>query len=78
MLILDSDLKSFSENNAGVFIEDVEQSNLFLIDETVFAAYSKINVSLDKWSFSAGLRWEDSNTKGTSVSQNESRDRKNF
>jgi len=29
-----------------------------------------------KWSFSAGLRWEDSNTKGTSVSQNETRDRK--
>ena len=73
---LDSDLRSFSENENGIFTEDIDQSNLFLIDETVFAAYTKINATVDKWSFSAGLRWEDSNTKGTSISQNETRDRK--
>jgi len=39
---LDSDLKSFSENESGIFIEELDQSNLFLIDETVFAMYSKV------------------------------------
>jgi hypothetical protein len=72
---LDSDLKSFSENDLGVFVENSDQSNLFKIDETIFAAYSKINVTIDTWSFSGGLRWEDSNTKGISVTQNETRDR---
>lgn len=73
---LDSDLKSLTQNTAGDFTLNEDQSNLFKIDESIFATYAKVNLSLDKWSFSGGLRWEDSNTKGTSSSNNETRDRK--
>jgi outer membrane receptor protein involved in Fe transport len=44
-----------------------EESSQFLIDETIFAVYSKINATAGKWSFSGGLRYEDSNTDGTSI-----------
>lgn len=72
----ESDLKSFTENASGNFEEDTDQSNLFKIDETIFATYAKMNLTLDKWTFSGGLRFEESNTKGTTVTQNETRERK--
>ncbi|WP_298492753.1 outer membrane beta-barrel protein [uncultured Algibacter sp.] len=71
----DSDLKSFNENNSGGFNFDENASNRFLVDETIFALYSKINLTKGKWSFSGGLRFEDSNTQGTSSSNNETRKR---
>lgn len=63
----DSDLKAFLENSSNGFDLDVTGSSRFLINETIFAAYSKINTSFGKWSFSGGLRYEDSNTQGTST-----------
>ena len=72
----DSDLKSFSENEDGAFEFNNTASNIFLVDENIFALYSKINITEGKWSFSGGLRFEDSNTKGTSSSDNETRERK--
>ncbi|GAA4273896.1 outer membrane beta-barrel protein [Aquimarina gracilis] len=71
----DSDLQSFTQNDEGVFVNNTTQTNRFLIDESIVALYSKFNATLDKWSFSGGLRWEESNTKGTSVTQNETRTR---
>ena len=72
----DSDLQSFSENEDGDFEFNNTASNIFLVDENIFALYSKINITEGKWSFSGGLRFEDSNTKGTSSSDNETRERK--
>ncbi|PWJ43281.1 TonB-dependent receptor [Sediminitomix flava] len=62
-----SDLKTYvSENNEFIF--DEAQSNLFTINEEIFALYSKIDAKYKDWDFSGGLRWEYSETKG--VSQN--------
>ena len=71
----DSDLKLFTENTNGDFDFQPDNSNRFLIDENIFALYSKVNASYGDWSLSGGLRYENSNTKGTSVSTNETRTR---
>jgi len=61
----DNDLQSYLDNSGDFdFIEN--ESSRFLINETIFALYSKINFTSGKWSFSGGLRYEDSNTNGTS------------
>tara|TARA_B110000483_G_scaffold56931_1_gene71219 strand:+ start:153 stop:2525 length:2373 start_codon:yes stop_codon:yes gene_type:complete len=63
----DNDLKSFNENSRGSFDFNEDGSSQFLIDETIFALYSKINSTIGKWSFSGGVRYEDSNTDGNSI-----------
>ncbi|MCK8522492.1 TonB-dependent receptor [Aquimarina sp. D1M17] len=71
----DSDLQSLTQNEDGVFVNNENQTNRFLIDESILAVYSKFSAKLDKWSFSGGLRWEESSTEGTSLTQNETRTR---
>ncbi|MBC8754041.1 TonB-dependent receptor [Kordia sp. YSTF-M3] len=71
----DSDLKSLVQDTSGDFVNNSNQTNRFLIDENIMAAYAKLNVSVDKWSFSGGLRWEQSETVGTSQNLNTSLDR---
>lgn len=63
----DNDLESFEENETNGFDKNNEESSRFIIDETIFALYSKVNANFGKWSFSGGLRYEDSNTDGTSI-----------
>ena len=63
----DNDLQSLIDNNLGGFDLIESESSQFLIDETIFAIYSKINADFGKWSFSGGLRYEDSNTEGLSI-----------
>ncbi|MGC1204121.1 MAG: outer membrane beta-barrel protein [Flavobacteriaceae bacterium] len=73
----DSDLKSFTQNsNTNEFEFQADNSNRFLIDESIFAVYTKLNVKSGKWSFSGGVRFEDSNTEGISTNANDSRTRK--
>ncbi|WP_298781349.1 outer membrane beta-barrel protein [uncultured Polaribacter sp.] len=62
----DNDLQSFDENNNS-FDKIDDESSRFVIDENIFALYTKINASYGKWSFSGGLRYEDSYTNGTST-----------
>lgn len=62
----DNDLKLYQHNSANEFVFKPELSSRFLIDETILAVYSKINAKVNDWSFSGGLRYENSNTKGTS------------
>lgn len=62
-----NDLQSYFENNTGGFDFDPTTSSQFLVNETIFAIYSKINVTYEKWSFSGGLRYEGSDTNGTSI-----------
>lgn len=63
----DNDLQSFSENTSSIFEYNENESSQFLIKETIFALYSKANANLGKWSFSGGVRYEDSNTDGNSI-----------
>ena len=72
----DSDLQSFAHNINGGFDFLSSQSNRFLVNENIFAAYSKINVTKGKWTFSGGLRFENSNTEGTASSTNITNTRK--
>jgi len=62
----DNDLQSFIENNTGFDKVDNESSR-FVIDETILAMYSKVTTNFGKWSISGGVRYEDSNTDGTST-----------
>lgn len=62
-----NDLESYIENNSGGFDFVDEESSRFIIDETIFALYSKIDASFGKWSFSGGLRYEDSKTNGSAT-----------
>lgn len=71
-----SDLISFFQNNNDTFLLDDNQSNRFLIDESIIALYAKLSYNIDKWSFSSGLRWEESNTSGTSTNPRETKSRK--
>lgn len=63
----DNDLQSKIDNTNGGFDLLEDESSQFLVDENIFALYSKINATSGKWSFSGGLRYEDSNTNGTSI-----------
>lgn len=71
----DSDLNSFFENTQGIFTQNNNQSNRFLIDENIIASYVKFTSNYDKWSFSGGLRWEKSTTKGISTNPDETKSR---
>ncbi len=72
----DSDLQSLTQNGQGAFVNNMDQTNRFVIDEEILAFYGKVNAELgDNWSFSGGLRWEESKTIGTSVTQSETRAR---
>lgn len=63
----DNDLQSFKHNGNNGFDFVEKESSQFLIDESIFALYSKVNATSGKWSFSGGLRYENSNTDGTSI-----------
>ncbi|MCG1035382.1 outer membrane beta-barrel protein [Polaribacter sargassicola] len=67
----DNDLQSFTHDVNNNFQFDEDLSSQFLIDENIFALYSKINATAGKWSFSGGLRYENSNTDGTSIFMND-------
>lgn len=71
MVNTNNDLQSFEADTADNFVFDTKGSNRFLIDETIFALYSKLNASVGKWTFSGGLRFEDSKTTGTSTNPTE-------
>jgi len=62
----ENDLDSFLENNASFDLIE-EESSQFLIEEIILASYAKIDAKSGKWNFSGGLRYEDSNTEGTSI-----------
>jgi outer membrane receptor for ferrienterochelin and colicin len=64
---LDNDLRSFLETSPGQFEPNLGQSNHYLFDETIWAGYTKLDWKLKKWSGTAGLRYEDSQSEGYSV-----------
>jgi len=69
-----NDLQSFREIG-GAFVLQNTESNRFLIDESIFAMYTKLNTTFGRWSFSGGLRYENSKTAGTSTNNNQTNNR---
>jgi len=63
---LDNDLQSFIDDN-GEWQNNLGQSNHFLFDETIKAGYAKLTWKKNKWNGTAGLRYEDSDSKGYSI-----------
>ncbi|MFT6706362.1 MAG: ferric enterobactin receptor [Flavobacteriales bacterium] len=63
---LDNDLKAFQETSENVWEENAAQSNHFIFDESIMAAYGKMSFNSGDWSGTAGLRYEISESKGTS------------
>jgi len=56
--------------NTGAEQIDLQNSDDFNYDENVFAAYANYSLDTDKWSISAGLRTEQTDITGTSISNN--------
>ncbi len=63
---IDNNFKSeyFKE---GIWNLNTGESNHYLFDETIAAAYSKLSINLDEWQLTAGLRYEDSKSTGYSI-----------
>jgi hypothetical protein len=67
----DSDI-SFFNTSSGTPILDPNQSNNFLYDETILATYLSFDsYHWEKWFIQLGLRFENTKTKGESITLNE-------
>ncbi|MEL6865418.1 MAG: outer membrane beta-barrel family protein [Bacteroidota bacterium] len=64
---LDNDLVALDETSSGEWVNNTLQSNHFIFDERIKAAYAKLKFQAGKWNGTAGLRFEESNSKGYSV-----------
>ncbi len=63
---LENNLSVFQETSEDVWTLDDNQSNLFIFNEDIAAVYAKLTTSLGAWSGTLGLRYEYSNSEGTS------------
>jgi len=66
----DSDISRFDIIN-GEEVLNSNNTDAFVYDENVFAAYSNFSKSWDKWEVNFGLRVEQTNIEGKSISLNE-------
>ncbi len=64
---LDNDLQSTFLNEQGEWVNNELQSNHYLFDEQIYAGYGKLSWTSGPWSGTAGLRYENSESKGTSL-----------
>jgi outer membrane receptor protein involved in Fe transport len=71
----DNEVKYVRDNN-GSWVKD-PRSNQFLYQENINAAYVSVNKKWNKWSTQVGLRLENTNAKGTQVT-NDSTFRRNY
>jgi outer membrane receptor protein involved in Fe transport len=69
--LIDNDFFSETFNNgANDFVSDDSLNNRFIYHENIYAAYTSYGQTLGKWSYKAGLRAEQANTKSTLVNNN--------
>ena len=66
----ESVLNQFTFNN-GTKKEDLQNSDTFLYDETIYAAYSSFSKDWESWSLKLGLRAEYTDTRGNSLFSNQ-------
>jgi outer membrane receptor protein involved in Fe transport len=70
---IDNDFYSETFNNSvGSFLADDSLNNRFVYNENIYAAYTSYGQTLGKWSYKAGLRAEQANTKSTLINNNTS------
>jgi len=67
---LDNNLMSENRDSAGIWSNNVLQSNHYLFDETIMAGYGKLLWTHGDWSGTAGLRYESSESIGNSLTLN--------
>jgi outer membrane receptor protein involved in Fe transport len=69
--LIDNDFFSETFNNgANDFVSDDSLNNRFIYHENIYAAYTSYGQTFGKWSYKAGLRAEQANTKSTLVNNN--------
>lgn len=64
---LDNDLENRKEQASGEWLIDQGSSNRFIFDERIMAGYGKLSFDLEKWNGTFGLRYENSDSEGYSV-----------
>ena len=64
---LDNNLQSSIETTDGSWVNNPLQSNHFIFDEKIAAAYTKLSFDRKGWSGTLGLRLEDSRSEGYSM-----------
>lgn len=69
---LDNDLVSRTQNEEGIWEINEGQSNHYLFDETISAAYIKAEFEKGTWTGTAGLRYEQSLSEGYSITSDTS------
>jgi len=63
---LDNDLNSEFTDVNGDWQNNTQQSNRFLFDERIYSAYTKLLYNYGDWTGTAGLRYENSQSRGRS------------
>jgi len=71
MVRTDNDTKFLALDN-GAWVDQVNQSNNFVYDENVYAAYTNISKSIGKVNIQAGLRMEHTVSEGNSLTLDQS------
>ena len=67
----DSDITQFDiDPNTGLITFNAQYSDAYNYDESIFAAYLDYQIDWEKWSFSGGLRVEQTDIEGQSISTN--------
>lgn len=70
---IDNDFYSETFNTtAGSFLADDSLNNRFIYNESIYAAYTSYSQTLGKWSYKAGIRAEQANTKSTLINNDSS------
>jgi hypothetical protein len=71
--VIDNDFYSETYNlSAEKFLADDSLNNRFVYRENIYAAYTSYGQTLGKWSYKAGLRAEQANTKSTLINNDSS------
>ncbi|MBN2868829.1 MAG: TonB-dependent receptor [Flavobacteriaceae bacterium] len=71
MINTESDITQFDiDTNTGTTTYNAQYSDAYHYDESIFAAYIDYQIDWEKWSFSGGLRAEQTNIEGQSLSTN--------
>ncbi|PHI18721.1 hypothetical protein CEQ90_16315 [Lewinellaceae bacterium SD302] len=64
---LDNELIATLLDTNGIFVNDPSLSNHYLYDEEIYAAYSQLRYQKEGFEIVAGLRYENTNTKGNNL-----------
>ncbi|TPE43017.1 outer membrane beta-barrel family protein [Pontibacter mangrovi] len=74
-VVSDNELLFYEEADTRKTL-DPKRSNHFIYKENIYAAYANLNTSLgEKWTLQAGLRAEQTDSRGNSLTKNEKTDR---